>query len=160
MCRIVNCALVIVISAGIVEARETSGAVITTIDGNGADTFVRSSLGGNNAANTNYGSWARVGIKRDTALPGNNRKGYIRFDISSVRPGIEYASLEFVYAGTTPDPPANPSTYLVYGLNDEHVGEFWDESTITWNNAPGNNVSSTNGVLSKEIGRASCRERV
>jgi hypothetical protein len=150
MRRTVKLALVVVVGAGILGEPETRAAVITTNDGNGADTHVRSSWAGNNAANMNYGSSTIVGIKRDTALNGNNRKGYLRFDLSSIATPIEDATLQLVYAGRSGDPPANPSTYYVFGLNDGHAGELWDESTITWNNAPGNNTSSTNGFISDQ----------
>lgn len=125
-------------------------ATITTDLGNGADAYVRSSLGGNNAANTNYGSSGSVLVKHDTGLPGNNRKGYLRFDLGSVSEPIGDARLELAYAERSGDPFAEPSTYNVFGLIDGHAGENWDEFGITWNNAPGNNIGSAGGLLAGE----------
>ena len=120
-------------------------------DSRTADAFITSSLGGNNAANTNYGAEEVLAIKHDTWLPGNNRKAYLRFDLGgAVRPFTE-ATLRLTYAGTNRDPPANPSTYSVYGLVDGHPGEEWDERTITWNNAPGNNGSSAGDLLPGDV---------
>lgn len=118
---------------------------ITTADGNGADTFIQSTLAGNNAANQNFGSSDSVLIKNDTGLPGNNRKGYLRFDLSSIADSISDGELVLTYLGTNTDPAANPSNYNVYGLLDGHSAENWDENLITWNNAPGNNTGSTGG---------------
>lgn len=123
---------------------------LTTADGNGADSFIRSTLSGNNAANQNYGSTNVVAIKNDTGIPGNNRKGYLRFDLSSITDSISDAELMLTYVGTTTEPAANPSIYNVYGLLDGHSDENWDENLITWNNAPGNNTASTGGVSAAE----------
>ncbi len=116
-----------------------------------ADAFITSSIGSNNAANTNYGAIEVLAVKHDTGLPGNNRKTYIRFDLSGAVPPFAEATLRLTYAGTNRDRPANPSTYSVYGLVDGHPGENWDEGTITWNNAPGNSVSSAGGLLPGDV---------
>ena len=123
---------------------------LTTADGNGADTFIRSTLSGNNAANQNYGSSDSVLIKNDIALPGNNRKGYLRFDLSSITDSISDAELMLTYVDTNTDTGANPGIYNVYGLLDGHSAENWGENLITWNNAPGNNTASTGGVIAAE----------
>jgi len=134
---------------GCLGARSAYGVPVTTAYGNGADTYVRSSYY-NSASNNNYGSAGAVGVKHDRVMPGNNRKGYLRFDLSSVSSPVVDASLGLCYAGKSNDPAANPSTYNVYGLNDGHAGENWAESTITWNNAPGNSTGSAGGLLSAE----------
>jgi hypothetical protein len=126
-----------------------TNAGVTTAVGNGADTYITSSYY-NNAANQNYGSAEVVAIKHDLVMPGNNRKGYLRFDLSSLLSPIIDASLQLCYAGKGSDPSASPSTYNVYGLNDGHAGESWDESTITWNNAPGNYTASAGGLVIAE----------
>ncbi len=127
-----------------VTVAPSATVVITTDTGNGADAFVYSRSSGN------FGASDVIAIKRDTALSGNNRKGYLRFDITSITQSISDISLELTYVGKTPDTSANPSTYRVYGLLDGHIGENWGELAINWSNAPGNNTSSTIGVLPDE----------
>lgn len=118
---------------------------ITTSDGNGADAHIWVA-----APNSNYGVGEAIGVKNDTAFPGNNRKGFLKFDYSFGSALITDAVLELVYSGTNaPDTPANPSTYHIYGLNNGHAGENWADNSITWNNAPGHNTGSA-GVLASE----------
>jgi hypothetical protein len=123
---------------------QAMGAMITTADGDGADTYIRSNLF-NNAANVNYGSSSVLAIKHDTGLSGNNRKGYIRFDLSSINTQFNDSRLHLAYLGDHPDS-QSPSVYNIYGLNDEDPNENWNESSITWNTAPGNNTGSAGGV--------------
>ena len=49
-----------------------------------------------------------------------------------------------------PDGGSVASSCDVYGLNDDHAGEGWSESTTTWNNAPGNDTTSSSAVLSAD----------
>jgi len=102
-----------------------------------ADTFVRGAENGD----TNYGSNSNVTIKNAN---GNSydRKGYIRFDVSGT---IMDASLDLTVStnnegggGTTPQ----TFTIEVYGLA-ESLDHTWTENDITWNNAPGNDTSSS-----------------
>ncbi|UCF16801.1 MAG: LamG domain-containing protein, partial [Phycisphaerales bacterium] len=103
-----------------------------------ADTFVRGADNGD----TNYGSGGSVTIKNAN---GNSydRKGYIRFDIAGK---TSEASLELTVStnnngggGTIPQ----TFTVEVYGLA-ESLDHTWTETDITWNNAPGNDTSSSN----------------
>jgi len=123
--------------------------IITTTDGNGADAYIQSNFRDNDAANTNYGGLNNIKIKNDVALDGNNRKGYFRFDISGIVDFITDATFYLTYAGDNHlvEQPDDPSTYLIYGLNDGHIGEAWGEDTITWSNAPGNDTGSTGYFL-------------
>jgi len=96
----------------LVTSTEGFAVSVTTADGNGADTYIQSSLS-NNAANQNFGSSTDVLIKHDAAIPGNNRKGYLRFDLSSVTDSITGATLELTFSAISTDPTypnANPST--------------------------------------------------
>jgi len=137
---------ILLVGACLVCAAQADADTITTADGNGADSYVQSTLGGNNAANANFGSSGGVLIKHDTGLPGNNRMGYMRFDISSVTDPIVGVSLDLSFLSFNANAGANPSTYNIYGLVDGHAGEAWGELAITWNNAPGNNTGSAAGV--------------
>ncbi|TKJ37724.1 MAG: hypothetical protein CEE38_06530 [Planctomycetes bacterium B3_Pla] len=102
------------------------------------DAFVR----GPANDNTNYGTGGSVTLKNSG---GNSydRKGYIRFDVADV---VSEASLVLTVStnnegggGTTPQ----TFTIEVYGLA-ESLDHTWTESDITWNNAPGNDTSSSN----------------
>ncbi len=114
----------------------TGAVVITTADGNGADAHVVS-----NTPNDNFGDVEFVAVKNDS---GNNidRKGYFRFDLSNLGT-VSDGSLNLVYVNQT-GASAIPSTYNIYGLIDGDTGELWDESGITWNNAPANITGSGN----------------
>ena len=103
-----------------------------------ADTFVRGADNGD----TNYGNNSNVTIKNAN---GNSydRKAYIRFDIAG---SISEASLDLTVStnnngggGTIPQ----TFTVEVFGLA-ESLDHTWTETDITWNNAPGNDTSSSN----------------
>ncbi|MBC8467996.1 MAG: DNRLRE domain-containing protein [Planctomycetes bacterium] len=102
------------------------------------DTFVRGAENGD----TNYGNNSNVTIKNAN---GNSydRKAYIRFDIAG---SISEASLDLTVStnnngggGTIPQ----TFTVEVFGLA-ESLDHTWTETDITWNNAPGNDTSSSN----------------
>lgn len=130
--------------AGIAHA-----AVVTPGAGNGADTFVQ------NGSTTNNSTSADLVVKfTGTDTDTTNRKGYIRFDTTSLpTPGnITAASLVLTVSinngggsGATTTTPQN-FTYNVYGLNDGSSGETWNPTTITYANAPANNTASGSTV--------------
>lgn len=104
-----------------------------------ADAYVRS--GAN--ANLNFGTEGSILIKRDSGTPGDyQRKGYVRFsDLPPMGPGtLVDAKLEFVAGAAGGNWRLN-----IFGLPDGHAGEGWGETTITWNNAPGNNTTVYGG---------------
>jgi hypothetical protein len=115
--------------------------VVSTDFGRGADTFIFE-----RDFNSNYGFWSELVVKNDdfTASNVHNRKPYVRFDLSSANDLlIQNARLSLTFLRTGESGPKPTFTYSVYGLNDNLPGENWDESTITWNNAPGNGRDST-----------------
>jgi RHS repeat-associated protein len=115
--------------------------VVSTDFGRGADTFIFE-----RDFNSNYGFWSELPVKNDDFTVSNvlNRKPYIRFDLSSANYLlIQNARLSLTFLRTSESGPKPTFTYSVYGLNDNLPGENWDESTITWNNAPGNGRDST-----------------
>ena len=118
---------------------------ITTADGNGADAYVLS-----NAPNSNFGSSTTVQVKYAAGgVPGFQRKGYFRFDLSGVMTPLDDATLTLTIGDPVGGVPVvGLQTFSVYGLLDGDPGETWGESTITWNNAPANDTSNGNGVLS------------
>jgi hypothetical protein len=124
------------------------GAVIDSGAGAGADAYVQLN------STSNFGS-GDVVVKWDGGNTGTtNRKGYIRFDLSTLSEPVTSAALELRVAlnngGGTPQD-TNPQTYTlaIYGLNDGatagggFLGEDWGETAINWNNAPANIVSGT-----------------
>jgi len=115
---------------------------LDTSNGNGADTYVR--LG---QPTTNFGGAGNVVVK-DSGGGSTTRKGYIRFDLSSlggVHTGSEIALTTSVNnqggGGTTPQ----MFTVNVFGLNDGNAGESWDEGTINFSNAPANRSGNAIG---------------
>ncbi len=118
---------------------------LTTATGSGADTFIDSG-----AANTSQGAAIRARIRTSGAL----RKAYFRFDLSGLSQRgeeIDGAELRLRLAGgddTLPD----PFTVDVYGLDDGHAGESWNE-TMTWNNgAPAHAGSIAVGPGATKLG--------
>jgi hypothetical protein len=93
---------------------------------------------------TNYGAQATAQIKRDDDS-NFTRKSYFGFDLSGLPTGtiIDAAlSFEFVTGlGNTGE--TTQWTFELYGLTAQNL-DGWDETTITWNNAPANNTALSN----------------
>jgi hypothetical protein len=104
--------------------------VVTTEDGNGADTYLTNDS--QQGPDTNTSAEVRMRAFRQLA-DTRSKTGYMRFDLT----GAAEADLTGSYL-------TFEATYLkgaakvvqVYGLIDEG-GDLWDESTITYNTAPG-----------------------
>ncbi|MEM9754175.1 MAG: DNRLRE domain-containing protein [Planctomycetota bacterium] len=132
-----------VVAAGVLGLCSTSAqAALLTPE---ADAFVR---GGSSNQNTNFGSALSVPVK-----PGNdlsfNRRGYVRFDVSSLSAGVTAATLTI--EGSFDNGDVNGAPLTIWGLNDGNAGENWGESTITWLNAPANlNSNSGTGIDASE----------
>jgi len=115
-----------------------------------ADAHVRNgpSSGGNN-----FGNDTIMQIKRQAGNNGNNRKVYVRFDLASL--GFDHTTdlsdaslaLNFVDTGLGVGGTAIDWTFGVWGLNDGDAGEIWGERTITWNNAPQNDLDTNDEHL-------------
>ena len=131
---------------------------ITTADGNGADTFVHWYSSTSAPADCNMGGKTTMEIKSAGEEGGDQlyRKSYLRFDLGD----IDVSKLSDVALELTTATASLGQTFKVYGLNDGHAGENWEEGTsdgflnvvtdtdpsndnwITWNNAPGNAAGS------------------
>jgi hypothetical protein len=122
-----------------------SAAIIDldTASGNGADSYISTWPGEPDA---NFGTTDTIYLKNDWGTGFVNRKGYVRFDLSSVNEPIDDASLSLSFVEDTHTTSAVWS-FNVYGLSDGHAGENWSETGITWNNAPANNTSSGGSLL-------------
>jgi hypothetical protein len=113
---------------------------ITTADGSGADALIRNGA----FRNTSYGTAQRISVKNDGVIDFN-RKSYLRFDLSPVAHPVTDASLTLTHFNGW-----QPLTIQVYGVLDGFQ-ENWNETTLTWNNAPANNIKSGSGVTSDAV---------
>ncbi|MFA6960481.1 MAG: DNRLRE domain-containing protein [Opitutaceae bacterium] len=80
---------------------------------------------------------------------GFNRKSYLEIDINSIIPAnqkIGTAALKLTVAAFAPGTSTEDSTFNVYGIIDN--ADAWNQSTLTWNNAPKNDTASSNGISS------------
>ncbi len=121
-----------------------TGPPMVTLEAD-ADAFVQA-----NQANNNFGSNVELLAKNQGA--SFSRKSWLRFDLTGVT-FDQIAEAELTLRQPNPirdfGGNANNLTYEfnVFGLNDGDAGEGWDEGAITWNNAPGNDTGSGDGVL-------------
>lgn len=97
---------------------------------------------------TNYGNEASLYVKNvaltSSTVPSTYcRKSYLRFNLSGVVEPITTASFQLtVNNEVNGNAVSGTQVFNVYGLNNLTSGENWGESTINWNNAPGNNTTS------------------
>src|SRR5262245_33665304 len=120
---------------------------ITTDAGYGADSYVA-----RHTPTQCFGTEPTVQIKNAVGSGSLDwdRKTYLRFDISELGPDAHVSEARLsLMLGTRGegDPVYGPQRFSVYGLDDEDPGEHWSESSLTWNNAPANDVTSGGGVL-------------
>jgi hypothetical protein len=76
----------------------------------------------------------------------HSKKAYIEFDISSHEQQINHAELQLHVLLGEGDSDYEPGTFALYGLHKSY--DPWSQSTLTWDNAPGNNESSGGGFNS------------
>ena len=133
-------AVLCLVVAGLL-ATQAHAVVITTDQGAGADAYVRSGSFGN----SNSGTDAMLLLKnRGGNEQDYSRKSYARFDLSGIDlSAVSAATLNLVVDHTNL---MAASGVNVFALNDLDAGEGWGETTITWNNAPANNVDNGYGV--------------
>lgn len=89
--------------------------------------------------NTKYGSDPH--LVTESTVYGEydpKQKSYLRFQLPTVPGTIIDAELKLVRSSLAP---WNYNVDL-YGLKDHVAGQNWNESGITWNNAPGNNLTN------------------
>jgi hypothetical protein len=100
--------------------------------------------------NSNFGSAATLEVRKQSGSTALHRtkKSYIKFSVAGVDlAAISAARLEFT---TTTAPEQN--WIHVYGLKSEYDNPTWNESQITWNNAPANDITSSNIDTAKVYG--------
>lgn len=143
------CALALLLwlaAGGLPAAR---GAVIVNAT---ADTQIR----GGTSANTNFGSSSSLLIKGDDGSSLSfARKVYITFDISSLSgPQVESADLVLTNRGHDFhifSPTFTSIDHALFGIidNNDWSTSSLAEGSITWNNAPQNDTSSSIGFLNQ-----------
>jgi hypothetical protein len=109
-----------------------------------ADSYINNSAA---KRDTNYGSNAILPLKNDGDNPnGWHRQTYIRFDLSSISAPIFNAVFDISIVNNSVNASeaaiANVWDIEIYGLLDGAAGNNWGEMDITWNNAPGNDLTS------------------
>lgn len=128
---------------------------LTTGDGNGADSYVRSGA----YADETHGDETWLLLKRHDPIEDWERKTYLRFDLSSLDGPVTDATLNLTFLKNSNDPQAFPSefTFDIWGLDDGEAGDEapgdggWTEDGATWNNAPGNLSGSASLVGSFDV---------
>jgi hypothetical protein len=111
-------------TTGTVSGTATVTVTVSSVTSLGpiADAYVRDGT----SANTNFGTATTLLVKNTSTL-GNNRRTFLRFDITSVPGGVSKATLRLFgnhTTGTTLD-----SAFAV-------ANSTWTETGITWNNQP------------------------
>lgn len=92
-------------------------------------------------ANTNFGNEDKLIAQRDS----HGRKIYFQFNASQFTNEIlDIKSFEFDYAGKYG---RYSDIYIVTAAGADN----WDESTITWNNAPANDTQSSTDFISTDV---------
>ncbi len=103
----------------------------------------------------NYGGDSNLWVK-NSGTGSTTRKSYIKFDVSTLElESIADAKLMLEVkinnsGGNPNDPTPQAYTVNVWGLDDGHAGEGWDESLITWNTAPANDTAD-NDLIPGEV---------
>jgi hypothetical protein len=122
------CCALLVCAVSSVQALVT----VTTEEGNGADTYLSNDgQGGDYGPDSVHG--ANVSLRAFRQLVGvRSKTGYIRFDLSNATGDMSDAILTFDATFLK----GSAKTVQVYGLIDGS-GDFWDESTVSYNTAPG-----------------------
>ncbi len=123
----------LICSIAIVMLPSIAGGVqaltITTADGRGADTYLTNDS--SQSPNTNTSAEVRMRAFRQLANT-RSKTGYIRFDLGDAVGDMSGATLTLEATFLK----GSAKVVQVYGLIDGD-GDSWDESTITYNTAPG-----------------------
>ncbi|GLI39937.1 PEP-CTERM sorting domain-containing protein [Geobacter hydrogenophilus] len=138
-----------ILATGLITALSFASAEAISITAD-KDAYVQSGA----YANTNFGSTLVDQVKRQDNSDWN-RKSYIGFDLSGLGPfSIATATLDFNFVDSGAGATLAGTTYQfeVFGLTNE-LFDTWGESTITWNNAPGNRPNNgLNSLMVASLG--------
>ncbi|MEO8205048.1 MAG: DNRLRE domain-containing protein [Chthoniobacterales bacterium] len=144
--KILKSSILALVLVGTALTARADLTTVTTADGNGADAYVQNGVG----ANTNFGTSADL-FTGTGASPDQVFKTYFRFDISALTIDTSPFATPAVLSFTTL---TNLSTtgFGLYLVKDGTAGDLlsgWDETSITYNNAPGNDISG-GGLLNSD----------
>lgn len=104
-----------------------------------ADAYVQAGT----SADSNFGTSTQLIVKSSSSLSAVTRKAYMRFDISALDgPTATPETKLLLDVRSMNGNEGNTHNFSVYGVNDNVAGQAWDETTITWNNAIGNNTGT------------------
>lgn len=123
--RSILTSLVIALAIGLTFAGATYGETITAV----GDSYIS-----RDTKTTNYGTATTLRVKNDN-LSGYAKKAYMKFDLSGLNAdptGSATLTLTLAVNATA------AFTIDAFGLNSGVSGFDWVETSITWNNAPGN----------------------
>jgi hypothetical protein len=98
----------------------------------------------------NFGTEESFHLKNDLSRGFDNRKGYVRFDLSSINQPINDATLRLSFSEDTHSSSAVWS-FNVFGLSDGHTNENWSETGITWYNAPAHNITDGGSLMDGQV---------
>lgn len=127
-------ALVGAVLAGALLSAQAAPTHITTAQGKGADSSIR----GGDYANRAFGNLDILRV-RNTADLRDARKTYLRFDLAGLKDAktATGAALNLTIAPAEGSSPADKEwTFRVFGLRDATESENWNETTLSWANAP------------------------
>jgi hypothetical protein len=127
-----NKTIYILVTVLLVTTAVQAEVVRTTADGNGADTYLSNDgQGGDFGPDSIHGADTSLRAFRQLA-DTRSKTGYIRFDVGDLAGDMTVATLTFDATFLK----GSAKTVDVYGLIDGD-DDFWDESTLTYNTAPG-----------------------
>lgn len=103
------------------------------------------------SADSNFDDPEQLLVKAGGSLSSITRKAYMRFDLSGLAaPTLTPEAKLQLDVRSMFGNGGNSHGFRVYGINDTAAGQNWDETTITWNNAPGNWTISQAALLESE----------
>jgi len=143
--------LAIAACAAAATAPRSETVTIKTVDGKGADATVDSGR-----KDEKLGRDKSLRVKFSTAA---QRKAYIRFDLSLLKGRKAKAARLTLEIDTENTGLIRDWTYNVIGLREAasygqgKLGEDWDETEITYANAPGNDPKSGGGEVDEKSGK-------
>jgi hypothetical protein len=126
------CFFVVVISVALCASVVSAEVIVTTADGNGADTLLSNdSQNASSHADAVHGSETTMFYR--ILADARMRMPYFRFDISSVSGDLSGATLTLELTLNNGN---RVRTLTVWGLVDGD-GDLWDEATTSYDDAPG-----------------------
>ncbi|HSV27106.1 MAG TPA: DNRLRE domain-containing protein [Sedimentisphaerales bacterium] len=140
-----------VVLSFLVGSQAMAMVVVSTEFGQGADTWIINDPC-NGGANANWGT--RTTMSYRWLVDSRFRTAYFRLDLSGAAGNLTGAILQL---DLTFNNGSRARTLNVYGLVDG-AADFWDEATITYNNAPGflptNPINNGNWIFDTDPARS------